>query len=258
MNDTDRGNGTVRNLLRVSGLILWVLVLFVLYGAWQSSDKRAEGFSNSPQTPLAKTSKKTKKPQEAKQKSKADEKGIEDFELIERSGKKITKADLLGRPWVACFVFSRCAGPCPLIMGQMRILHDELEDRDVRFVTITVDPDHDTPEQLKRYADAFNADPKRWLFLTGDKKQIYGLIAGSFKLPVGEQRGEIFHTNRVVHVDAQGRVVGSYLFPKESERIKLKRVLRKTSSVKKRPSKVESSGGGGRALSGKAATTEDR
>lgn len=256
MNDTDRGNGTVRNVVRVTGLVLWMIVFLVLYWAWQSSDKQFDGFSYSPQTPQVKTPQKAK--QKAKKKSNVDEKGIEDFELTERSGKKVTKADLLGKPWVVCFVFSRCSGPCPLIMGQMRILHDELKDRDVRFVTITVDPEHDTPEQLKRYADAFNADPKRWLFLTGDKKQIYGLIAGSFKLPVGEQRGEIFHTNRVVHVDAQGRVVGSYLFPKESERIKLKRVLRKTSSVKKRPSKVESSGGGGRALSGKAATTEDR
>src|SRR4029079_16795391 len=70
-----------------------------------------------------------------------DPAGVPDFELIERSGRKITRADLLGRPWAVCFIFTRCAGPCPQITGQMRLLQDRLKDKDIRLVTKTVHPE---------------------------------------------------------------------------------------------------------------------
>ncbi len=84
--------------------------------------------------------------------------GVADFSFTERSGKTVTKQDLLGKPWIVGFIFTRCAGPCPQVSGQMSLLQDALADEDVRLVTMTVDPDYDTPEILTRYAKAYGAD----------------------------------------------------------------------------------------------------
>ena len=159
---------------------------------------------------------------------------VEDFELTERSGRKITNKDLLGRPWAVCFIFIQCAGPCQRITGQMRLLQDRLADEKVRLVTITVDPQRDTPQQLAAYADAFGADGERWWFLTGDQRKIYHLIQASFQMPVQEMVGadskpgfEILHSTNVLHVDATGRVRGKYDASQDAEMVALGRVLQR-------------------------------
>ena len=158
------------------------------------------------------------------------EEGIGDFSLTERSGEEVTKQDLLGKPWVVGFVFTRCAGPCPRVTAQMRRLQDELKDQDVRLVTITVDPAYDTPEVLKNYAEAFGADDEKWLFLTGDKETMYRYIEKHFKMPVEEMQGEdrkpgfeVLHTTNLLLVDAKGVVRGKYnaLTPEEAAKLKL-------------------------------------
>ena len=161
-----------------------------------------------------------------------DPAGIEDFRLTERSGKSVAKADLLGRRWVACFVFTRCAGPCPRVTSQMRALQDLLENTSVQLVTITVDPQHDTPEVLSEYARTWTADPDRWWFLTGDQRRIYGLIHNSFKMPVQETLGadripgfEIIHSTNLMLVDEQGRVVGKFNAADDADVARLKNLL---------------------------------
>ena len=89
----------------------------------------------------------------------------------------MTRDSLLGRPWVAGFVFTRCSGPCPKITGTMRRLQDELSGVDARLVSFSVDPEWDTPDVLRAYADAVGADRERWWFLTGDRSAIYALIS---------------------------------------------------------------------------------
>jgi protein SCO1/2 len=74
-----------------------------------------------------------------------DPAGIEDFSLTEAHGKTVTKADLLGKPWVACFIFTRCVGPCPLVSEQMQAIQTRLKGFDLRLVSFSVDPDRDTP-----------------------------------------------------------------------------------------------------------------
>ena len=161
-----------------------------------------------------------------------DPNGIEDFSLTERSGRTITKADLLGRPWIVSFIFINCAGPCPMVTAQMYHLQKQLQDTDVRLVTITVDPKRDTVEALKKYADQYKADPDRWLFLTGDQDAIYRLIGKSFQMPVKEITGpdrtpgwEIMHTTNVLLVDAEGRVKGKYGATNGPAMAKLRREL---------------------------------
>jgi cytochrome oxidase Cu insertion factor (SCO1/SenC/PrrC family) len=108
---------------------------------------------------------------------------VPDFALIERSGQPVTKADLLGKVWIASIIFTRCVEECPLVSSHMARLQDAFAaERDVRLVSITVDPAYDTPEVLTRYAQSFAAQPQRWLFLTGDKATIYRLVREGFRL----------------------------------------------------------------------------
>jgi protein SCO1 len=156
--------------------------------------------------------------------------GVADFSFTERSGKTVTKQDLLGKPWIAGFIFTRCAGPCPKVSGQMSLLQDALADEDVRLVTITVDPDYDTPEVLTRYAKAYGADPEKWLFLTGDKEELYAYITREFLQTVEEMQGkdrkpgfEVLHTTNLMLVDSKGVVRGKYNAQDEKEMAKLER-----------------------------------
>jgi protein SCO1 len=158
---------------------------------------------------------------------------VGDFSLEECRGKTVSRADLLGKPWLAAFIFTRCAGPCPRVSAQMKILQDKLEDLDIRLVSFTVDPENDTPEVLRRYADALGADPERWWFLTGDKATIYGLIRRSFKMPVQELTGEarvpgfeIVHSINIMHVDAEGLVIGKYNAADDVDMARLRRAVR--------------------------------
>lgn len=227
--DVQIGGVPPRRFWRAAALCLWALVFASLYFAWSTGRQRDPADATLPAVePTRLDSHRTGETPE-----------VADFELIERSGRKVTRADLLGRPWVICFVFTRCAGPCPRIMAQMKQLQEETAGTDVRLVALSVDPANDTPEVLTRYADAFGADPQRWWFLTGKREEIFRLITYDFKLPVGEQAGQPFHSNRVVHVDAAGKIAGTYLFPHEEERIKLRRALLKEHALPDLPAAEE-------------------
>ncbi len=110
---------------------------------------------------------------------------VPEFALIERNGRPVRKADLLGKVWVANFIFTRCVDECPLETSRMaRLQKTFAQEEAVRWVSITVDPEHDTPGVLARYARQFGADPLRWLFLTGEKMTIYRLARDGFHLGV--------------------------------------------------------------------------
>jgi protein SCO1 len=108
---------------------------------------------------------------------------IADFTLTNQDGKVTTLADLTNHVWIADIIFTRCAGPCPRMTGQMKSLQDALpQTSDTKLVTLTTDPNFDTPEVLKKYGDHFGADFSRWTFLTGSKLEIASLGSGSLKL----------------------------------------------------------------------------
>lgn len=110
---------------------------------------------------------------------------VPDFTLTNRDGSTVSKADLLGKVWVADFIFTRCVDACPLLSGQMATLQRRFaDDADLRLVSITLDPVYDTPEVLTAYASNFKADPQRWLFLTGEKDAIFRLSRDGFRLGV--------------------------------------------------------------------------
>src|SRR5580698_9141558 len=108
---------------------------------------------------------------------------IADFTLTNEDGAATTLANLTNHVWVADIIFTRCAGPCPRMTGQMKSIQDSLPaDGGARLVTLTTDPGYDSPERLKRYGERFGADFDRWMFLTGTKAQVAGLAANSLKL----------------------------------------------------------------------------
>ena len=159
-----------------------------------------------------------------------DPDGLPPFALTERRGDPVTNNTLEGSPWVAGFVFARCATICPRVTESMRVLHGRLEGSGVKMVSFTVDPEHDTPEILNSYADMYGAgDDEDWLFLTGDRGEIYELIGDGFKQPVGHDGGDgdpnlsIFHTNNLMLVGPDGVVRGSYNSQNPSEMARLRR-----------------------------------
>jgi cytochrome oxidase Cu insertion factor (SCO1/SenC/PrrC family) len=128
---------------------------------------------------------------------------VPDFALIERSGQSVTRADLLGKVWIASVIFTRCVEECPLVSSHMARLQDAFTaEPDVRLVSITVDPAFDTPEVLTRYAQSFAAQPQRWFFLTGDKATIYRLVREGFRLGLMDPQEPV----RSSAVPAAGRI----------------------------------------------------
>lgn len=144
---------------------------------------------------------------------------VASFTLTNQDGKVVALADLTNRVWVADIIFTRCAGPCPIITGHMKSLEDALPKTSAaKLVTLTTDPDFDTPAMMKKYGGRFGADFSRWMFLTGTKVEIGALGAGSLKLsavpvPSADQTNaaDLFiHTTIFVIVDKHARLRGSF------------------------------------------------
>lgn len=144
---------------------------------------------------------------------------VPEFSLMERSGRTVQQSEMLGKVWIADFIFTRCAGPCPLMSLQMAQLQEALSGTsDVCLATFTVDPEVDTPDRLSEYADRYGAKRDRWWFLTGKKEAIYRLVSRGFHLGVqdnapGERasdEGPILHSTRFVLVDRKLQIRGYY------------------------------------------------
>ncbi|MCC7408950.1 MAG: SCO family protein [Phycisphaeraceae bacterium] len=158
---------------------------------------------------------------------------LPNFRLTNQHDQPFGLADLRGEVWVGDFIFTRCRSICPIMTARMAQLQKDVADRPgrerVRFVSISVDPEHDTPDVLSAYADKFGADQSRWTFLTGTRQQIWDLCENGFQLGVGVNRDDpdmpIYHSGKFVLVDAAGRVLGYYESSDEQEMTTLTRKL---------------------------------
>lgn len=158
------------------------------------------------------------------------DKPVVDFELVDESGAPFSSEQLKGRVWVASFFFADCPGFCLNLNQQIEKLVKELSDTDVRFVSFTVDPAHDTPAVLAEYAKKFNADPARWTFLTGEQATIERVALDSFLVSAAPAT----HTGRIMLVDQNGKVRGAYSYSSSAELATLARRVRElTGSSKK-------------------------
>jgi protein SCO1/2 len=137
---------------------------------------------------------------------------VPDFKLTDQSNRTVHRQEFANKVWVADFIFTQCAGICPVMSQHMRKLQDKLP-AEVRFVSFSVDPQNDTPAALSAYANRFGADHSRWSFLTGDKDAIHKLSVEGFKLALqdsGSEAEPITHSSRFVLVDRNGHIRGYY------------------------------------------------
>lgn len=138
---------------------------------------------------------------------------VPDFQLVNQNGQAFGSANLRGKVWIADFIYSTCPGPCPMISTRMSELQKPLAKTDVQLVSFSVDPEKDTPEVLRSYAEHLDAESARWNFLTGPKSSIYSLIRDGFKLAVvdaGVASPELVHSTRIALVDRRGVIRGYY------------------------------------------------
>lgn len=139
---------------------------------------------------------------------------IPTFELTERNGARVGARELAGRPYVVDFIFTRCQLACPTLTSRLATIGRGLDEgRDFRRVSISVDPEHDTPAALAAFAEKHGA-PATWWFLRGERRQVHELSRVGFRLGIEPETGDpanpIGHSSRFVLVDGTGQIRGYY------------------------------------------------
>ncbi len=137
-----------------------------------------------------------------------------EFALTSQGGAPVTLADFRGKVVAVTFVFTMCTTTCPVLTPMMSFVQDQLGadfGAKIAFVSITVDPERDTPDALKEYAQAFGANLAGWSFLTGTSAAIqdvtrrYGVYASK------SGNGDVDHTFLTSVVDRRGILRVQYL-----------------------------------------------
>jgi cytochrome oxidase Cu insertion factor (SCO1/SenC/PrrC family) len=148
---------------------------------------------------------------------------LKEFTLTERSGKRVGSKDLAGKVYVTSFFFSSCPANCLRQNQKVRELQQEFGKQGVQFVSITCDPDTDTPSQLREYAAKLQADPNQWWFLTGDLTYIRRIAGEMFLIAMDKK----VHSEKLFVSDKWGNMRGFYSWQDLAEMTKLKRELAK-------------------------------
>jgi len=140
------------------------------------------------------------------------------FSLVGADGRPFGSEDLRGHVYVASFFFTRCGSICPTLMKQVARLQQSFREDgfdSIRIVSISVDPDYDTPERLREAESRYGVDRARWKLLTGSRDDVKKLAVEGFKLALGDptasgQAIDIAHSGKLVLVDPEGAVRGYY------------------------------------------------
>ena len=142
------------------------------------------------------------------------------FTLTDGAGQPFGTQQLDGHVWVADFIFTTCPEICPRMTEEMSRLQTWLVnrglDRSVRLVSVSVDPDRDTPEKLRAYAHQFHARPDTWTFVTGSQQVIEDAVVHGFKIAVSREKDDsqdgfaIVHGTKFVLVDGKRQIRGYY------------------------------------------------
>jgi protein SCO1 len=150
------------------------------------------------------------------------------FSLIDQRGRAFGRDDLRGKVWVADFVFTSCSDACPRLTQRMRSLQDRLDPHGgIGLLSISVDPERDTPEKLRSYGEAYGARDEQWRFLTGSPTEVQRTVVKGFKMAMAKvppegaapesddelraQAFDILHGDRLVLVDSAARIRGYYV-----------------------------------------------
>ena len=147
---------------------------------------------------------------------------VGDFKLTNQEGRTVTWADLKGKIVIADFFFTHCPTICPGMTRNMKRLAESIHNgqrvgdrtnRQVHFLSFSIDPGRDSVERLKYWADRFQVNPQQWWLLTGGKKMIYDLGFNEMKVPLEDGYGvdtSFMHTDRFILIDSNRHVRGYY------------------------------------------------
>jgi protein SCO1/2 len=156
------------------------------------------------------------------------------FSLTDQTGRPFSNAELMGRVWVADFIYTSCSTMCPTLTGKMaelaRHLRNRGQERGAHLVSFTVDPERDTVERLKGYAAGFQADPSLWTFATGPSQAIRDTVVKGFHVAVekdtsAEDGFALVHGKAFILVDARGFIRGLYDAGEPNDMAKLRKDL---------------------------------
>jgi len=145
---------------------------------------------------------------------------LADFALTNQENKPVSWDSLKGKIVIADFFFTHCPTICPGLTRNMKRLAESVNNgqrvgdksnQQVHFLSFSIDPERDSVERLKKWADRFQINPQNWWLLTGNKKMIYDLIINEMKIPVDDGQGidtNFLHTDRFVLIDSRRLVRG--------------------------------------------------
>lgn len=160
------------------------------------------------------------------------------FTLVDHRGDEFTREKLIAadKTYVVGFVFTRCPSTCPAISRAMVAFQEQIHrsklDDHVELITVTVDPEYDTPTVLSAYAEKIGADTSNWRFVTGPKTDVERFVVDGFKLAVGELEEvdpgvyDIAHSTKLALVDKFGNIRGYYSIDDEGLQELYHRVVR--------------------------------
>lgn len=158
---------------------------------------------------------------------------VRPFSFANQDGKPITEKDMAGKVYVAEFFFTTCKGICPKMNNNMKLVYEELKsENDFFILSHTCDPENDSVQQMKKYADSLGVDTRKWIFLTGGKKELYDAARIGYTIddPANNLKSiddDFLHTQFWALVDRNGDVIKIYDGLKQSEVKQLIRDARK-------------------------------
>ena len=133
---------------------------------------------------------------------------VPEFSLTDQNSRKITNKDMLGKVYLVEFFYSRCPTICPVMNSNMKYIDEQINDPDFGIISISIDPNNDTPEVLKNHAKMIGAKSPNWHFLSGDRDYI-GKLADMFDIYVGDKEDDsesLNHSGMIALVDKEGNL----------------------------------------------------
>jgi cytochrome oxidase Cu insertion factor (SCO1/SenC/PrrC family) len=206
--------------MKSKALVFWVAVLFVFTGVtacwlgWRSANRvNAVEQSSGPGA-------------DAQEALDGDDSSnakvlLTQFTLTDQRGKKFHSQDMQGKVWIASFFYASCPQVCRMQNIQVANLQRDYAGQDVEFVSITCDPERDTPGALSEYARLFSADPNRWHFLTGDFDYIKRIGGEMMKVTVEKE----VHSERLIVLDRGGEIRGAFMATDPQQMAELKKCV---------------------------------
>ena len=154
---------------------------------------------------------------------------VRPFEFRNVWGGSISEADLSGNVYLAAFLYTRCGLPCDRLAGAQALMQSRFAESPFRCITLTIDPEHDDLESLRGYAGKFGADPARWYFLRGSRREVIDQVLGGFYGKVSNPGGSLEKMEadpKLVLVNQAGYIRGYFKVETPENLAKLEEAVR--------------------------------